>query len=100
MILSPTNVLQISALTVALPQGADRRNAVDSASLTVDRGEIVCVVGESGSGKSMVAHAVTGLLPQALRVTGGRIRLDGEELLTASSARLRALRGSRMSMVF
>src|SRR5437588_11892794 len=93
-------VLEISALTVALPRGADRHNAVENMSINVDRGEIVCVVGESGSGKSMIANTVMGLLPPALRVTSGQIRLEGEELLGASKARLRERCGSRMSMIF
>jgi len=40
-------------LTVRLPHGADRMEAISELSLTVARDEIVCVVGESGSGKSM-----------------------------------------------
>src|SRR5882724_4522491 len=97
---SRPDVLDISALTVALPQGADRHNAVENISINVGRGEIVCIVGESGSGKSMIAHTVMGLLPPALKVTGGTISLEGEQLVGASGARLRELRGSRMSMIF
>jgi len=96
----PPNVLSVRALTVALPRGADRRNAVESVSFDVGRGEIVCIVGESGSGKSVIAHTVMGLLPPALKATGGQIILESEELLGASGKRLRELRGSRMSMIF
>ncbi len=32
--------------------------------------------------------------------TGGRILVDGEDVLVASAARLRALRATRMAMVF
>jgi peptide/nickel transport system ATP-binding protein len=94
------NVLSARALTVALPRGADRRNAVEDVSFDVGRGEIVCIVGESGSGKSVIAHTVMGLLPPALKAVGGQIILEGEELLGASGKRLRELRGSRMSMIF
>jgi peptide/nickel transport system ATP-binding protein len=97
---APAPVLEVRDLTVALPATADRRNAVDRASFTVHRGEIVCLVGESGSGKSMIAHAVMGLLPRNLRATGGDVVLDGENLLAASPARLRALRCTRMAMIF
>jgi peptide/nickel transport system ATP-binding protein len=95
-----TPVLDIRGLTVALPPGADRSRAVEGVNLTVDRGEIVCLVGESGSGKSVIAHSVMGLLPKALAVTGGEIRLTGENLLAADEARLRELRCTRMSMIF
>lgn len=46
-------------------------------SLAVALGEAVGVVGESGSGKSLTLRAVMGLLPRGLRVSGGRIRVDG-----------------------
>src|SRR5882757_1645543 len=93
-------VLDIAGLTVRLPHGADRVEAISELSLTVRRDEIVCVVGESGSGKSMIAHAVMGLLPDGIMATSGDIRLEGEDLLKASPARLRTVRGSRMSMIF
>jgi peptide/nickel transport system ATP-binding protein len=94
-------VLKIENLTVSLPTGADRQNAVTGLSLTVNPGEIVCVVGESGSGKSVTAQAVMGLLPKRqLTVTGGRILLQDEDTVAATPDRLRALRGTKMSMIF
>jgi peptide/nickel transport system ATP-binding protein len=83
-----------------LPRGADRANAVEKVSLSVDPGEIVCVVGESGSGKSVTAQAIMGLLPRELAATSGSIRLEGEDVLKAGGARLRHLRGTRMAMIF
>ena len=93
-------VLEIRALSIALPRGADRAHAVSDVSLTVGRGEIVCLVGESGSGKSVIAHAVMGLSPKELKATAGEILLEGENILGASAERLRALRCVRMSMIF
>ncbi|WFU12899.1 ABC transporter ATP-binding protein (plasmid) [Rhizobium sp. CB3090] len=93
-------LLQINNLTVRLPQGADRPDAVSDISFAVNAGEIVCIVGESGSGKSVSSHAVMGLLPKGLTATGGQILLEGEDVLKASPARLRALRGTRMAMIF
>ncbi|MCC7346661.1 MAG: ABC transporter ATP-binding protein [Variibacter sp.] len=98
---TPSPVLAIEHLTVALPAGADRANAVEDVSLTVAPGEIVCVVGESGSGKSVTAHSVMGLLPRGqLTPTAGRILLEGEDVLAKSPAELRRLRGDRMAMIF
>ncbi|HVY44087.1 MAG TPA: ABC transporter ATP-binding protein [Hyphomicrobiaceae bacterium] len=95
------NVLSIRSLTIRLPRGADRPNAIEDVSLEVGANEIVCVVGESGSGKSVTAQAVMGLLPKrALVPTAGEILLQGENLLQAAPQRLRALRGTRMSMIF
>jgi peptide/nickel transport system ATP-binding protein len=94
-------VLEIQGLSVALPKGADRRHAVEDASLTVRSREILCLVGESGSGKSVTAHAVMGLLPKGqLDPVAGRVVLEGEDLLQATDGRLRDLRCTRMSMVF
>ena len=95
-----TPVLSIQGLTVDLPMGSDRAHGVEGATLEVGRGEIVCVVGESGSGKSVTAQAVMGLLPRELQASGGRVLLEGEDLLGASPERRRDLRGSRMSMIF
>ena len=68
---------------MALPGGADRANAVEEVSFTVNPGEIVCLVGESGSGKSVIAFTVMGLLAKALKPTSGEILLQGENILTA-----------------
>jgi peptide/nickel transport system ATP-binding protein len=94
------SVLAVRNLTVALPVGGDRPQAVGDVSFEVEREEIVCLVGESGSGKSVIAQAIMGLLPKTLPVSGGSILLEGEELTRASDARIRQLRGARMSMVF
>jgi len=94
-------VLEIANLSVAIRGSGDRPHAVRGISLSVGANEIVCVVGESGSGKSVTAQAVMGLLPKnAMAVETGSIRLEGEELTTKSDADLRAIRGTRMAMVF
>jgi peptide/nickel transport system ATP-binding protein len=93
-------VLAIDGVTVALPAGSDRANAVEDISLSVGTGEIVCMVGESGSGKSVTAQTVMGLLPRELQAKSGRVLLQGENVLGATPARLRSLRGTRMAMIF
>lgn len=93
-------ILSVSGLRVALPKGLDRAHAVEGITFDVMPGEIVCVVGESGSGKSVTAQAVMGLLPKALVAETGETRLEGEDTLAASPGRLRALRGTKMAMIF
>jgi peptide/nickel transport system ATP-binding protein len=94
-------VLAIDNLTVALPPWADRARAVDGLSLEVLRKEILCVVGESGSGKSVMAKAVLRLLPEPhVRVTGGRIIYEGQDLLVLPPQAIRAVRGGRIAMIF
>jgi len=94
------SVLDVRDLTIALPPGADRPEAVSRVSFAIARGEILCLVGESGSGKSVIAQSVMGLLPKNLPVVGGEILLDDEAIRRAPEARLRALRATRMSMIF
>ncbi|MFN3570434.1 MAG: dipeptide ABC transporter ATP-binding protein [Polaromonas sp.] len=98
--MSTDPVLVIDKLHVALPPGSDRAYAVEDISLRIHAGQTLCVVGESGSGKSVMATAVMGLLARELQPGPGRIVLQGESLLDASTQRLRALRGQAMGMVF
>ncbi|WP_116135081.1 ABC transporter ATP-binding protein [Tropicimonas sp. IMCC34043] len=93
-------VLEIEDLRVAIDR-KDGNEVLRGVSLTIEAGETVCLVGESGSGKSVSSLATMGLLPKgALKVTGGRILLDGENLLDLSAAQLRECRATRMSMIF
>jgi peptide/nickel transport system ATP-binding protein len=94
------SALELRNLSISLPAGAERPNAVSDVSLTIDRGEILCLVGESGSGKTVVAQSIMGLLPKTLRLSAGEILLEGENLAAAPEARLRQLRGARMAMIF
>ena len=94
------SVLEVQGLTVKLPLGGDRAQAVSEVSFEVQKEEILCLVGESGSGKSVIAQAIMGLLPKTLPVSRGRILLEGEDLRNAGEARIRQLRGARMSMIF
>jgi peptide/nickel transport system ATP-binding protein len=94
-------ILEVQGLTVRLPAGADRVNAVENVSFSVAPGEIVCVVGESGSGKSVTSHAVMGLLPKGQLIpTAGHALLDGDDLLVKSPAEMRKIRGARIGMIF
>jgi peptide/nickel transport system ATP-binding protein len=93
-------VLDVRDLSIALPSGSDRKEAVSGVSFAVERGEILCLVGESGSGKSVIAQAVMGLLPDTLPVTRGQMLLEGEDIAKVTTERLRQLRATRMSMVF
>ncbi len=96
-----TALLDIQGLTIELPPGADRRHAVEDLSLRVERGRTLCVVGESGSGKSLAAAAIVRLLPSPrLRITGGRILLEGRDTLAMSPTELLAVRGGRVGYIF
>jgi peptide/nickel transport system ATP-binding protein len=94
-------LLEVRSLSVALPPGADRRLAVEDVTLTVNKGEILCVIGESGSGKSITANAVMGLLPQPhVRPVAGSIHFEGQDLLKLTPEEMRGFRGRRAAMIF
>ena len=73
--------------------------AAKNLSYEIAAGEVLAIVGESGSGKSASSMALLGLTPQNGRVFGS-VKLDGEELVTATSKRLRELRGSGIAVIF
>ena len=74
--------------------------AVDGVSFTLDAGETLALVGESGSGKSVTCMSLVRLVPEpAGRIVGGRVLLDGEDLLRKSPAQMRRVRGKQIAMV-
>lgn len=94
-------LLQIDNLSVAV----NDVELVRRVSLTVRPGETMALVGESGSGKTMTALALTGLLPDTLRVTGGRALYTTRDdkaidLVKLDEEGIRTLRGDEISMVF
>lgn len=93
-------VAQISDLTVAFGSPARPVYALREVDLNLMRGRITGIVGESGSGKSTLALALIGLLSKGARIESGSIRVGSDELVGASEAALRKLRGARVSMVF
>jgi peptide/nickel transport system ATP-binding protein len=93
-------ILEINNLSIELPKGADRKYAVEDVSLTLRRGEILCVVGESGSGKSVMTSAIMNDVPQRLTITKGEVLFDGDNVLQMSNAELNELRGARISMIY
>ena len=75
--------------------------AVDGVSLSIEPGETLGVVGESGCGKSVTALSVLRLLQKPTgRIAGGHILWEGEDLTRVTEARMRDIRGNRISMIF
>ena len=94
-------LLEIDGLTVEFASTDAPVQAVNNVSLAVHRGETLGIIGESGSGKSATAMSVLRLLPEPpARVLGGRILLNGDDLLAADHRQLREVRGRRISMIF
>ena len=94
-------VLSIHDLTVELTVSETKVRILDGISFDVYAGEIVGLVGESGSGKSVTAAAIMQLLPGGAKaITGGGVRLCGQELTAKTPAEMQAIRGKDISMIF
>jgi len=91
-------VLSVKGLSVANGGGAP---IVENVSFDLAPGEILGLVGESGSGKTVACRALMGLLPGGgMRITGGSVKLLGQELTGQSEDKLRAVRGGQIGMIF
>jgi oligopeptide/dipeptide ABC transporter ATP-binding protein len=74
--------------------------AVDGISFDLNTSETLGIVGESGSGKSVTAFSILKLVSRPGRVVGGQILFRGKDLVRASEAEMRHLRGNDISMIF
>ena len=92
-------LLSVDDLTVTFPTRRGDAAAVRGLSFSLNPGETLAIVGESGSGKSVSALALLGLLPHNAKVAG-RAEFRGEDLLTMSGGKLRAIRGNDIAMIF
>ncbi len=96
------SLLTINHLSVTFRTQAGDVAAVRDLSLELEKGETLALVGESGSGKSVTALSILQLLPYppARHGSGSSIAFEGKELIGASEAELRRIRGDRIAMVF
>ena len=95
-----TSLLEVEDLRTVFTTPRGPLPAVDGVSLTLRHGETLGVVGESGSGKTVLARSVMGLLPRGGVERSGSVYFEGRQLVGAADRDLRALWGSRISMVF
>ncbi|HET7445803.1 MAG TPA: ABC transporter ATP-binding protein [Solirubrobacterales bacterium] len=93
-------ILSVRNLRVGFATEGGLVQAVDGVDFGLHRGEVLAIVGESGSGKSVTAQTIIGLTRSSNARIEGSVELDGEELVDASDATMRQLRGERIGMVF
>jgi oligopeptide/dipeptide ABC transporter ATP-binding protein len=94
-------LLEVESLVTVFETEDGPLRAVDQVSFAVAPGQTLGLVGESGCGKSVTALSIMRLLPQpAGRIAGGRILLDGIDLVGLPKEKMPAIRGRRIAMIF
>jgi peptide/nickel transport system ATP-binding protein len=97
---NPDLLLEIENLCVEFGLQKGIAKVINHLNLYVNRNETLGIVGESGCGKSMTALAILGMVPAPGRISSGRIIYKCEDLVRASNARLRHIRGNEITMIF
>ncbi|KQS08157.1 glutathione ABC transporter ATP-binding protein [Curtobacterium sp. Leaf183] len=92
-------VVVVDDLTVTFATDGGAVDAVKGVSIDVRPGEVLALVGESGSGKSVTARSMLRLMPETATL-GGAVLLDGTDVVSVGSQKLRELRGTAGAMVF
>ncbi|WP_116520057.1 ABC transporter ATP-binding protein [Achromobacter insuavis] len=93
-------LLAVRGLDVDIAGESGMTHAVKRLQLAISQRETFALVGESGCGKSMTALALLRLLPDAGRIVGGQIDLDGEDLNRLPESAMRGVRGGRIGIIF
>jgi len=91
-----TDALTVDGLEIAFGD----RTVVKGVTFGIARGEAFGLVGESGSGKSTIAFAAVRYLGRGGRIAGGRILVDGQDVVRLSATELRQLRRRKVAMVY
>lgn len=93
------NLLEIRDLRIEARSDQGWAEIVKGVDVTLNRGEVLGLIGESGAGKSTVGLAAMGYVKSGCRISGGSVRFDGIDLVSAGRRQLRRLRGRRIAYV-
>jgi oligopeptide/dipeptide ABC transporter ATP-binding protein len=95
-------LLEVSNLRTYFTTDAGTAKSVDGVSFSIEKGEVLGIVGESGCGKSVTSLSIMRLIPEppGMIMPGSSIKLNGEELVTASRKRMQEVRGNDVAMIF
>ncbi len=94
-------IIRVDNLSVEYHVNKQVVKAVNDISFSIEKGKTLGLVGETGAGKTTTALALMRLLPDRIsRITGGTIKLDGQDIMELKNEEMRALRGNVVSMIF
>ncbi len=95
-----SHLLEVQDLEVKFALRLGDITAIDGASFTLDKGEKLGLVGESGAGKSVTGFSIINLISKPGFISKGRIMFENEEISSWPDAKMRHIRGNRISMIF
>jgi len=98
--MADTGFLEIKGLTACVKKENKILNILDNISFAISEGEVLGLAGESGCGKSITALSIPNLLPQAVKITSGKIIYKNCDLLSLNEKELCRIRGSEISVIF
>ncbi|MFZ2113288.1 MAG: ABC transporter ATP-binding protein, partial [Solirubrobacteraceae bacterium] len=93
-------LLDVHDLSVSFATREGNVQAVDGVSFQLGSGDVLAIVGESGSGKSVCAMSLMGLTRGPNATISGSAMFEGRDLIGATEAELRRIRGAQLAMVF
>lgn len=96
----PAPLVDIRNLKVRFTRGARAVDAVNGVDLSIQRGEVVALIGESGSGKSVTLRSLMRLHPPHATEIGGKITVDGTDVMALNRRALADYRGAQVAMIF
>src|SRR5262245_36382516 len=94
-------LLEVRDLNVAFDTERGQIRPVRDVNFSIYPGQTVALVGESGCGKSVTALSILKLIPQPPgRFLGGKVLLEGRDLLALDERDMRTVRGKDIAMIF
>lgn len=94
-------LLEIRNLTAGFVTEDGIVKATDRVTVTLEKGQTLCLVGESGSGKSVTSLSVMRLIDYAGgMILGGSIMFQGEDLALKNQEEMKRIRGNKIAMIF
>ncbi|APO78101.1 oligopeptide ABC transporter ATP-binding protein (plasmid) [Rhizobium etli 8C-3] len=91
--------LKIEATSYPPGEAPKRVTIVDDVSFDLKRGKVLGLIGESGAGKSTIGLSALAYGRGGAEITGGEVRLDGQNILALDTVGIRRIRGARVCYV-